>query len=497
MKYIDYVQLNPFQRAGYKLKNFFVNLPRNIAKFFIMIGNFFKNIFLGIGRSFASFGKRFAKGDWATKLSYLIMGIGNISKGQFIKGILFLAMEVGYAAFLIFFGLGYISKFGTLGDQTGGFKFINGKPTHIDGDNSMLILLYSVMTIVITIVFLVFYVMNTKSAMKVQQLKKDGKHIPSFVEELKQFGDEKFHITLLSLPCLLIGIFTVLPLVFMILIAFTTYRPPNLPPNSLFTWNGLHTFAEVFDSKGGASMGHTFLVLTEWTIIWAVFATFLNYFMGMIVALMINKKGIKLKSLWRTLFVITVAVPQFVTLLVMNQMLQLHTGAINVLLQNLGFEQINFLNSTPLVARVTVIVINLWVGIPYTILITSGILMNIPADLYESATIDGAGPVKSFMKITLPYMLFVTTPYLISTFISNINNFNVIYLLTNGAPTDHNLYQAGYTDLLVTWLFKLTMSSQDYNYAAAIGILVFIVCASLSLITFNLTKSAKDEEAFS
>ncbi|MGN1131629.1 MAG: ABC transporter permease subunit, partial [Ruminococcus sp.] len=200
---------------------------------------------------------------------------------------------------------------------------------------------------------------------------------------------------------------------------------------------------------------------------------------------------------WRTLFVITIAVPQFVTLLVMNQMLQLNTGAINVLLQNLGFQQIDFINGSALTARITVIVINLWVGIPYTILITSGILMNIPADLYESATIDGAGPFKSFMKITLPYMLFVTTPYLITTFINNINNFNVIYLLTNGSPTSESLYQAGYTDLLVTWLFKLTMNSQDYNYAAAIGILVFIVCASLSLITFNLTKSAKDEEAFS
>lgn len=124
--------------------------------------------------------------------------------------------------------------------------------------------------------------------------------------------------------------------------------------------------------------------------------------------------------------------------------------------------------------------------------------MNIPADLYESATIDGAGPVKSFVKITLPYMLFVTTPYLITTFINNINNFNVIYLLSAGGPTTEKLYGgAGQTDLLVTWLFKLTMSEQDYNYAAAIGILVFVVCASLSLITFNMTKSAKDEEAFS
>ena len=93
MKYIDYVQLNSFQKFGYKSKNFFVNLPHNLAKFFIMLGNFFKRVFLGIGHGFANFGKRFAKGDWATKLSYLIMGMGNISKGQYIKGLLFLVIE--------------------------------------------------------------------------------------------------------------------------------------------------------------------------------------------------------------------------------------------------------------------------------------------------------------------------------------------------------------------------------------------------------------------
>lgn len=214
MKYIDYIQLNPFQKFGYKCKNFFVNLPHNLAKFFIMIGNFFKRLFLGIGHGFANFGKRFAKGDWATKLSYLIMGMGNISKGQYIKGLLFLVIEAAYAMFLIFFGIDQLSQFGTLGTQEGGLGIdpTTGAYGYVEGDNSMLILLYGVTTIVVSVVFLVFYIMNTKSAIKVQELKAEGKHIPTFKEELKQFGDEKFHITLLSLPCLLIGVFTVLPL---------------------------------------------------------------------------------------------------------------------------------------------------------------------------------------------------------------------------------------------------------------------------------------------
>ena len=503
MKFIDYVQLNPFQKFGYNFVKFFKALPGNLKKFFCMIGRFFKNLFVGIGKGIAGYVSRFIKGDWATKLSYIVMGVGNASKGQVIKGLLFLLIEAAYIMYMVFFGGHYIAKFGSLGDTVRHMETIGGKHVMVEGDNSMLILLYGVLTIVITVIFFVIYIANTKSAYKAQQTVAAGERPVSFKEEMQDLMDNKFHITLLAFPTLTISVFTILPLIFMILIAFTNYNQKHLPPGSMFTWVGLETFGDIFKITGGggggaASKGYTFIELTKWTIVWAIFATVLNYILGMIVALMINKKGIKLKALWRTLFVVTVAVPQFVSLLLMNQMLQVD-GAINVLLKDLHLiqEPINFLNSSPLLARVTVIVINCWVGIPYTILITSGILMNIPADLYESATIDGAGPVKSFMKITLPYMLFVTTPYLITSFIGNINNFNVIYLLSNGGPNDPNLFQAGRTDLLVTWLFKLTMNSQDYNLAAAVGILVFIVCATLSLITFNMTKSAKNEEEFS
>lgn len=499
MRYIDYIQLNPFQKLGYNLSQFFKKLPGNIARFFKFLGHAIVAFFVGIGKGFANYGKRFVKGDIFVKLSYLIFGLGNVAKGQIIKGLLFLVGEVAYICFMIFFGAHYISLFNTLG--------IVAKQTVVDDlgfpktefiDNSMLILLYGVVTIVVTVVFLVIYLANTKSAYKAYEMKKEGKHLPTFKEEIKDFFDAKFHVTLMSVPCLLIGIFTILPLVFMILIAFTSYDKQHLPPGNLFTWVGFSNFGDLVNVAKGARRATTFLSLAQWTIIWAIFATFTNYILGMVVALMINKKGIKLKSLWRTLFVVVVAVPQFVSLLLMNQMLQ-ENGAMNHLLTMITGQTvaIKWLNSTALMARITVIIINIWIGIPYTILITSGILMNIPADLYESATIDGAGPVKSFFKITLPYMLFVTTPYLITSFIGNINNFNVIYLLTNGGPTNPNLYQAGDTDILVTWLFKLTMDQQDYKLAASLGILVFIVCASLSLITFNLTKSAKDEEAFS
>lgn len=505
MKYIDYVQLNPFQKLGYNLKNFFVNLPKNLGKVFKAIGNFFKKIFVGIGKGFAGYFTRFIKGDWATKLSYIIMGFGNIVKGQIIKGLIFLATEVFFILYMVGFGwdkihnLGFFNN-GTIGFNEEGYGInpVTGRPGRIEGDDSMKLLLYGVLTLVIIAVFLAIYIASTKSAYKAQQTKAAGEKLPGFFAEIKEFFDSKFHVTLLAFPTLTISIFTILPLLFMILIAFTNYDHSHI--GKLFSWVGFETFGKVFSNTGGANMGYTFGVLVRWTLIWAVLATVLNYILGMVVALMINKKGIKLKALWRTLFVVTVAVPQFVSLLLMSQMLDVNGGAINVLLHDVLHwtpQYIDFLGGDPWVARLTVIIVNIWVGIPYTILITSGILMNIPADLYESATIDGAGPVKSFFKITLPYMLFVTTPYLITSFVGNINNFNVIYLLTSNLQNSNDLYQAGYTDLLVTWLFKLTMNSQDYNYAAAIGILVFIVCATVSLLTFNLTKSAKNEEEFS
>ena len=213
-------------------------------------------------------------------------------------------------------------------------------------------------------------------------------------------------------------------------------------------------------------------------------------------ALLINRKSIRFKGMWRTVFVMTIAVPQFVSLLLMSQLLS-EQGALNVLLQKLGLatEALPFLTN-PTWARVTVIVVNMWVGIPYTLLITTGILMNIPEELYESARIDGAGPFATFRKITMPYMLFVTAPYLITQFVGNVNNFNLIYLLTGGGPLSLDYYQAGKTDLLVTWLYKQTVIEQNYNLASAIGILVFILSAVLSLLVYTRSSAVRKEEEF-
>ena len=130
-------------------------------------------------------------------------------------------------------------------------------------------------------------------------------------------------------------------------------------------------------------------------------------------------------------------------------------------------------------------------------LIATGLLMNIPQDLYESARIDGASGAQMFWYITLPYMLFVTGPFRLTQFTGNLNKFNVIYLLSGGGPQSVSMVgNAGSTDLLVTWLYKMTVTDTNYKMAAVIGIMVFAVTAIVSLIVYNMLPSVKDEEGF-
>lgn len=359
-------------------------------------------------------------------------------------------------------------------------------------DNSQQILLAGVITLFVIAAIIVLWVLQMRHSYKLQKMIERGEHVRSLKEDIAALFDGNLHITLMTLPCLGILIFNIVPLVYMISMAFTTYSKED-EHLMLFDWDGLHQFGRVLNMNG--NIGRQFWHVLAWTVVWAFFATFLNYILGMILALIINRKDTKAKGFWRFCFVLSIAVPQFVTLMIMNIMLQ-PSGAVNVLLKNLGLitTPIPFWTNAML-ARITIIVINLWVGIPYTMLQVTGILQNIPLELYEAAKVDGAGPVKTFFSITLPYMLFVTTPYLIASFVGNINNFNVIYLLSGGGPT-YVGDTAGQTDLLVTWLYKLTIDQQYYNLGAVIGIMTFVILTIVTLITYRNSSSYKNEEAF-
>ncbi len=330
---------------------------------------------------------------------------------------------------------------------------------------------------------------------KARSLKAANRKVPGFIDDIKELFNSNIHRLFLFIPAAGILIFTVMPLIYMILIAFTNYDAGHQPPGNLFTWVGLDNFKAMLSTTDKLSA--TFWPILGWTFIWGFVATFSCYFGGIFLAILINSKGIKGKKVWRTIFITTMAIPTFISLLVVSTMLG-KSGIINVLLQQWGFitEPLPFLTNGTW-AKATVIVVNLWVGVPVTMLMVSGILMNIPAELYESAKIDGANAFTTFRKITFPYMWFITTPYLITNLISNFNNFGVIYFLTGGSPSTLEYYKgAGKTDLLVTWLYKLTKDSKDYNLAATIGILIFVISAVFSWIMYSRSNALKNEEGF-
>ena len=448
--------------------------------------------FGAVGTNIKEIGTTFAEGDIKTKLSYIIFGFGPLLRGQIVKGIVFLALEIAFFWYMGSFGGTYLSKFSTLG--TIATEKVGRKTVY--GDNSFLILLFGLLTIIIIAAFILIWRLNVAENRKEEQILASGKQLPTNKKVLASLLDSNFDKTLLALPMTGIFIFTVLPILFMICVAFTNYDANHQAPTNLFTWVGFENFRQIFDF-GGSGMGSTFFAVLGWTLVWAFFATFLDYFLGMAVAILINKKAIKFKKLWRTILVITIAVPQFVSLLYVYKMFT-NDGLINGYLLKWGWikSAIPFWTD-PMLARITIIVVNIWIGIPYMMLIATGLLMNIPEDLYESARIDGATPFQMFRSITLPYMLFVTGPFLLTQFTGNLNNFNVIYLLTKGQPQSMNLVgNAGRTDLLVTWLYKMTVTDTNYKMAAVIGIMVFVVTAVISLAVYNILPSVKDEEGF-
>ncbi len=502
---LEYLKLSKIEQFIYNIKIFFGSIPQKFKNLGRAIVNFFKFIGSAIAAEFKDIGQTFVKGETATKISFFIMGFGSIKRGQIMRGILFLLFEIVFIAYTAIWGVVWMGKLAFKGLAETGYTTVTQEIAggltvevneYVYGDNNLQIMIYGILSINFIICCIYTWRLNVKQNKLSEEIVRSGTKLKTAKDDLEALLDRQFHKTVLALPVIGIIGFTVIPLILMIMVAFTNYDYNHTPPANLFEWVGLDNFNQLFTwSNGSSGFSATFGELLCWTLIWAFFATFTNYFLGMLVAMMINKKGIKLKKLWRGILVLTIAIPQFISLLYVSKMFS-DEGLINRFLQNAGFidSPIGFWTD-PTLARVMVILVNIWVGVPYLMLITTGVLMNIPTDLYESARIDGANAFQQYARITLPYMLFVTGPYLLTSFIGNINNFNVIYLLTGGAPytlTD----SAGKTDLLITWLYRLTVTNNDYKLAAVIGIMVFVVVAAISLIVYNLMPSIKNEEDF-
>ena len=489
-----------------------MKILNSIWNSFKKIPHALKIVFSAIGRFFANFVRSFIQGDIFVKASVIWMGAGYVGRKQYVKAFLMTVFQAVIILYMITVGVPYLSKFDTLGDVEYESYYDAELRQNVvnDYDNSFRILLFGLLTIIILIAAVLLWINNVSSVRRLEVQAKNGKHVNTFKEDVKDMFNKKFHFTLLSLPILGILVFTILPLIVMILVAFTNYDQAHMVPGHLFTWVGFRNFKSLFTNSLTNSFGYTFGKILIWTFVWAFFATFTTFIGGILLSIFINNKKTKVKKLWRTMFIITIAVPQFVTLLLIRNLFA-DTGIINTFCSNIGLtgwlKDIGWINGNFIPffsgkgwANVMIILTNIWVGVPYQMLIATGVLMNIPEDLYESARIDGANSRQIFRKITMPYLLFVQGPSLITSFIANINNFNVIYLLTQDVFVTRNPMLANSNgtevDILVTWLFRLTQDYYNYKMASVIGIMVFIVCAVFTLIAFNFTIKGDREEKF-
>lgn len=361
--------------------------------------------------------------------------------------------------------------------------------------NSVFMLIDGILVLMTVFIFFVIYFLSVKSA------EEEYKHfcVFGYMKSSNIFSNvsgNTFSILGLAPAMILMLLLVLAPLVFSACVAFTNYSlPSHIPPNSTVDWVGFDNFVTLF---GGNSIWAKALGrVAIWTIIWAVLATVTCFLMGLILAVVLKEAKIKFKPVFRTIFILPYAVPSVISMLVWANMLNGSFGIVNRTLQswNLLKTAIPWLGD-PTLAKFTCILINLWAGFPYFMLLVMGTMTSISEDVFEAAKIDGASPIQTVRKITLPLVLYQTMPLLIMGFTHNINNFGAIYFLTQGNPvvSDTTTTNAGGTDILVTWIYNLTMSSMKYNYASVIAVMIFVIMAPFAIWNFRRTKAYKEGE---
>lgn len=446
-----------------------------------------RNIFARIGSSVKAkwggvrtFFKRCGRETYA---SMALMGLGQILNGQYLKGIMFMLLEAAFVAYFATVGVADFIGFFTLGTVKGDAWL------GIPGDDSVIMLLRGIVAWVAVIFLVLVYFACFKDANKYAEIK-GLKAMPSFADDLSTLLNRNFYKVALALPLVGVAVFNILPIIFMILIAFTNYG--TVVPPELVDWSVKDSFGKLVAL---GELSQTFVKILGWNLLWAFVSTFANYFMGLGLALLYNKKCVKGKAIWRAFPILAYAVPGFITLLAFKFMFS-NGGPINNMIVSNGGQIVDFLGvNSKWMARGIGFVVNAWLSVPSIMLLATGILTNINGDLYEAAKIDGANSFVQFRKITLPFVIFSTTPVLISQFIGNFNNFGVFYFLRSGMVTDGYI-AASDTDLLINWLYRLSIDNNYYAVGAAISLIIFIITSVLSLIVYVRSSSYKKEDTF-
>lgn len=411
----------------------------------------------------------------ATLLSIVIPGLGQIYNRRFLKGILFLLVAISFLITtwdLIDIGIWGLFTLGTIPRE----------------HHSIQLLIQGLIALIVLAFGIAIYVYNIMDARKDAIARAGGKPIPTLLKGIKNFYDNGFPYFMI-LPGLLMLLFVVvLPLLFMVSLAFTDYNQYNSPPRNLLNWVGLDNFAAL----GSVNIWKdTFLSVFTWTIVWTVVATTLQICLGLFLALLVNDKRVKFKRTIRTVLILPWAVPAFVSILIFSALFNPTFGAINRDLLSQFEIMIPWL-SDPFWAKVALIMIQTWLGFPFVFALFTGVLQSVPQDMYEAADVDGGTRFQKFRHITWPHLLFATAPLLIMQYAGNFNNFNIIYLFNEGEPAVRG-QNAGGTDILISWVYKLTFVTNNYNMAAAITIIMGLLISIFAFFQFRKTAAFKEE----
>lgn len=413
----------------------------------------------------------------------------------FLMQVLFIGIELLSGYWLEYFsGLfspfnirlhgGFFTKgiwgFITLGEQAGARG----------GDHSTMLMIRGIISVLVLLTFIFIYIWNIRDAYKAGKwIDEEGVYISS-KESIQKTYEKSFPYIILIPIIILLAFIVFMPIIFSFLTAFTNYNKNHLPPAGLVDWVGFKNFTKLFRVP---IWSNTFFSVFLWTIIWAVCATFSTYFMGLLQAVLLNSKYVKFKSLYRSIMILPWAIPQLISLLVFKNLLNGQFGPLGQLLIDLGLtkERIPFLTDS-LLAKITVILVNLWMGFPIFMIMIQGILSNIDKGLYEAAEMDGASSFQVFRKITFPLVFKATGPLLIMNLAGNFNGFGAIYFLTEGGPVNPKYQLAGDTDILISWIYKLTLDHQIYDMAAVMCIILFIIIGGVSFWNFKRTNAFKE-----
>ncbi len=390
-----------------------------------------------------------------------------------------------------------------------------------NADNSVSLLGNGLITLMFFAFLLMIYIINIRDAYKVRLAENQGKPALTGKKMMRDLWDRSLPYFLMAPLAVALGFFSIVPILFSFLLAFTNYTYKIQVPNNLIKWVGFTNFSTFLADPGWLSLfGKTFM----WTVLFALMASFTCYVLGMINALIIESKVVKAKKLWRTILILPWAIPGMISLMVFKNAFDTH-GLVNKILYatdtmtpvskalyNLGLQgrpdsPIYWL-SQPYngnLAKFVIIVVNLWLGAPYFMMLITGTLTTLPEDLYEAASIDGASGWQKFRYLTLPLILRSTAPAIIMTFTHNFNNFGSIYFLTGGGPA-YELKDIpmslrvmggapGQTDILISWIYKLSFSSnaQLYNIASVYSIFIFVLISLFSVINLSRQKSLWEE----